>query len=195
MWLKAVARGVTAHGSMPEKGDNAVIKAAHAVVRLTDFDFNVQRHKVLGGPTLNIGTFHGGLKTNSVPDRAEVSLDSLTVPGPAHAAVREVVGTFLGDEMEISPIIDVPAVWTDPSGPWIQRVFEIMALLLAMPMPQAATYFTDASALTPTMGKLPTVILGPGEAAMAHQTDEYCLTSRIDQAVEAYGRIIEDWCQ
>jgi succinyl-diaminopimelate desuccinylase len=98
--------------------------------------------------------------------------------------------------MAISPIIDVPAVWTDPSDPWIQRVFEIMAPLLgAKPVPQGATYFTDASALTPAMSNLPTVILGPGEAAMAHQTDEYCLVSRIDQAVEAYGRIIEDWCQ
>jgi succinyl-diaminopimelate desuccinylase len=196
LWLKAVARGVTAHGSMPEKGDNAVIKAAHAVVRLTDFDFNVQRHAVLGGPTLNIGTFHGGLNTNSVPDRAEVSLDIRTVPGQAHASVREMVGSFLGDEMEISSIINVPAVWTDPSDPWIRRVFEIMAPLLgAMPVPQGATYFTDASALTPAMGNLPTVILGPGEAAMAHQTDEYCLVSRIDQAVEAYGRVIEDWCK
>ncbi len=102
---------------MPEKGDNAVIKAAHAVARLTDFDFNVQRHKVLGGPTLNIGTFHGGLNTNSAPDRAEVSHNTLTLPGQAHAAVREMVGTFLGDEMVISPIIDVPAVWTDPSDP------------------------------------------------------------------------------
>ena len=115
LWLKAVARGVTAHGSMPEKGENAVIKAAHAVVRLTDFDFNVQRHEVLGRPTLNIGTFHGGLNTNSVPDRAEVSLDIRTVPGQAHASVREMVGSFLGDEMEISPLIDVPAVWTNPA--------------------------------------------------------------------------------
>jgi succinyl-diaminopimelate desuccinylase len=196
LWLKAVARGVTAHGSMPEKGDNAVIKAAYAVVKLTDFDFNVQRHAVLGGPTLNIGTFHGGLNTNSVPDRAEVSLDIRTVPGQPHAAVREMVGSFLGNEMEISPIIDVPAVWTDPSDPWIQRVFEMMAPLLGeMLVPQGATYFTDASALTPAMGHLPTIILGPGEAAMAHQTDEYCLVSRIDQAVEAYSRIIEDWCK
>ncbi|MCD6072426.1 MAG: peptidase, partial [Microvirga sp.] len=61
--------------------------------------------------------------------------------------------------------------------------------------PQGATYFTDASALTLAMGNLPTVILGPGEAAMAHQTDEYCLISRIDQAIEAYSRIIEDWCK
>ena len=112
------------------------------------------------------------------------------------ASVREMVGSFLGDEMEISPLIDVPAVWTNPSDPWIRRVFEIMAPLLGeMPVPKGATYFTDASALTPAMGNLPTVILGPGEAAMAHQTNEYCLISYIDQAVEAYGQIIEDWCK
>ncbi|MDP8919542.1 MAG: M20 family metallopeptidase, partial [Pseudomonadota bacterium] len=182
LWLKAVARGVTAHGSMPERGDNAIVKAAHAVVRLTDFDFNLRQHEVLGGPTLNIGTFHGGLNTNSVPDRAEVGLDIRTVPGQGHASVREMVGSFLGDEMEILPIIDVPAVWTDPSAPWIRRVFEIMSPLLGeMPVPKGATYFTDASALTPAIDNLPTIILGPGEAAMAHQTDEYCLISRIDQ--------------
>lgn len=196
LWLKAVARGVTAHGSMPEKGINAVIKAAHAVVKLTDFDFNVHRHEVLGGPTLNIGTFHGGLNTNSVPDRAEVSLDIRTIPGQAHEAVREMIGSLLGEGMEVTPVVDVPAVWTDPDNPWIRRVFEIMAPVLGeMPVPKGAPYFTDASALAPAMGGLPTVILGPGEAAMAHQTDEYCLVSRIDQAVKAYGRIIEDWCQ
>jgi len=59
---------------------------------------------------------------------------------------------------------------------------------------ESATYFTDASALTPAMGKPPTVILGPGEAAMAHQTDEYCVVARIDEAVTAYREIIEGWC-
>ncbi len=196
LWLKAVARGVTAHGSMPEKGINAVVKAAQAVVRLSDLDFNLRRHDVLGGPTLNIGTFHGGLNTNSVPDLAEVTLDIRTIPGQEHAAVREMIGSFLGDGMEVSSVVDVPAVWTDPGNPWVRRVFDIMAPLLGeTPVPKGATYFTDASALTPAMGGLPTIILGPGEAAMAHQTDEYCLVSRIDEAVEAYGRIIADWCR
>ncbi|NIO40459.1 MAG: peptidase dimerization domain-containing protein, partial [Burkholderiales bacterium] len=30
-WLCAKTRGVTAHGSMPERGDNAVYKAARAI--------------------------------------------------------------------------------------------------------------------------------------------------------------------
>ena len=195
LWLKAVAEGVTAHGSMPEKGVNAVGKAARAVVKLDDFDFNERRHEVLGGPTLNVGTLHGGINVNSVPDRAEIGLDVRTVPGQTHARVREALGSFLGSDVAMDPIVDVEAVWTDPEDAWMRRVFAIMAPLLGeTPAVRGATYFTDASALTPALGGLPTVILGPGEAAMAHQTDEYCLVSRIDQAVEAYGRIIEDWC-
>ena len=44
------------------------------------------------------------------------------------------------------------------------------------------------------MGNPPTVVLGPGEASMAHQTDEYCVVERIDEAVGAYREIIEAWC-
>ena len=51
----------------------------------------------------------------------------------------------------------------------------------------------DASALAPAYGGVPTVILGPGKAAMAHQTDEYCAVDRIGEAVEAYAEIARHW--
>jgi len=38
------------------------------------------------------------------------------------------------------------------------------------------------------------VVLGPGEAAMAHQTDEYCYVDRIDEAAGIYEDIIRKWC-
>ena len=61
------------------------------------------------------------------------------------------------------------------------------------PEPRGASYFTDASVLTPAFGGVPTLVLGPGEAAMAHKTDEYCLVPRIHQAVELYGAIARRW--
>jgi succinyl-diaminopimelate desuccinylase len=67
LWLKATSRGVTAHGSMPDKGVNAIYAAARAVGRLEAFDFNVARHPVMGAPTLNVGTLHGGLNLNWRP--------------------------------------------------------------------------------------------------------------------------------
>ena len=74
------------------------------------------------------------------------------------------------------------------------NVFDVIAEILGkMPEVHTATYFTDAAALTPAYGGPPTVILGPGEAAMAHQTDEYCVVDRIDQAVDAYVEIAKRW--
>ena len=50
------------------------------------------------------------------------------------------------------------------------------------PTPRAATYFTDAAALNRAFDNPPTVILGPGEPQMAHQTDEYCELERVREA-------------
>lgn len=195
LWLKMVAHGVTAHGSMPEHGVNAVLKAARAVLRLEGFDLGAG-HAGLGRPTLNVGTLKGGLNINSVPDLAEAGIDIRTLPGQDHRALCQALADWVGDEVALQPLTSLEAVWSEPvTGSWSARVFAIMADLLGVaPTSRGASYFTDASVLAPAMAGLPTVILGPGEPQMAHQTDEYCLVSRIDQVVEAYRLIIRDWC-
>lgn len=194
LWLKAHTDGVTAHGSMPQFGINAVYKASRAVTKLEDFDFNIARHEVLGGPTINVGTIQGGLNVNSVPDYAEIGIDVRTIPGQKNTDVEEHLATYLGDEVTIESTVNVEGVWTDPRDVWIQEIFGLMKSVLGEEITtQTASYFTDASALTPAYGGVPTVIMGPGEAAMAHQTDEYCYVSRIEQAVEVYRTLAEKW--
>jgi len=195
LWLRARTRGVTAHGSMPERGVNAIHKAAQAVAKLERFAFDVPPHPVLGPPTLNVGTIRGGLNINSVPDQAEIGIDIRTIPGQEQGALRAALARHLGDEVELEPIMEVDGVWTEPGHDWIREVYGVMAELLGeQPVARGATYFTDAAALTPACGGPPTVILGPGEPGMAHQTDEYCLISRIEQAYEANLRIAAKWC-
>lgn len=195
LWLSAETTGKTAHGSMPEQGDNAVYKAARAISKLEDFDFNVARHNVLGAPTLNVGTVQGGININSVPDRTRIGIDIRTIPSQDHAQIRDQLASYVGDDVAIDTVIDVEGVWTDPTDDWIAQVIEIMSPVADSPIGvEAATYFTDASALAPAMGQPPTVILGPGEPTMAHQTDEYCRCDRIEQAVDAYVEITRRWC-
>ncbi|HEY6381305.1 MAG TPA: M20/M25/M40 family metallo-hydrolase, partial [Pseudolabrys sp.] len=67
-----------------------------AITALQDFDFNFARHDVLGGPTLNVGTIHGGLNINSVPDRAAIGIDIRTIPGQSHAKIRDQLASYLG---------------------------------------------------------------------------------------------------
>ena len=99
LWLEAETKGVAAHGSMPEKGINAIYKATRAVAVLQEFDFNVARHEVLGAPTFNVGTIQGGLNINSVPDRALIGIDIRTIPAQDHAQIREQLSSYLGPDV------------------------------------------------------------------------------------------------
>jgi succinyl-diaminopimelate desuccinylase len=196
LWLKARTRGVTAHGSMPEKGVNAVYKAAHMVTRLERFRFPNPPHGLMGQATLNVGTFHGGLNINSVPDHAEISIDIRTVPTVDHEELVRLLARELGPEVQLETLMDLEAVYTDPQDPWMQSVFDVMAPMLGeRPAPRVATYFTDAAALNQAYGNPPTVILGPGEPEMAHQTDEYCLVERVEKSVACYEQIMLRWCR
>jgi succinyl-diaminopimelate desuccinylase len=194
LWLEARTSGVTAHGSMPERGDNAIYKAANVVTILRDFDFGVAPHPLMGGPTLNVGTLHGGLNINSVPDRATIGIDIRTIPGQDHARVRSRLQQALGDAVDIAPIIDVEAIYSDPREPWLQQVFAVAGRHLgAHPEPRSATYFTDAAVLNSVYRDVPICVLGPGEPQLAHQTDEYCLVDRVEQSVAIYTELIHEW--
>jgi succinyl-diaminopimelate desuccinylase len=188
-------RGVSAHGSLPELGVNAIYKAAKAVGALEKFDFETKNHPVMGAPTMNVGTFEGGQGVNMVPDEATVGVDIRTVAGMDHKKILEKLKSTLGDDAEINVFSDMNAVWTEPQTEWVQRVFEIAGKHLgARPEPKAQTYNTDAGNLLRVYKGAPTVILGPGEAAQAHQTDEYVSMQRIRQSVAIYEDLIRDWC-
>lgn len=196
LWLKAVAAGVTAHGSMPDQGDNAVYKAARAVTRLSNFAFDVIEHPSLGKPTLNVGTLHGGININSVPDRAEIGIDIRTIPAIDHALLRASIADHMQENVDVEVLLDLPGVWTSPQLPWARRVADLTGRITgATPGVQTATYFTDASVLAPALGGAPTLILGPGEPTQAHQTDEWCEVTRIQQAVTIYREVIADWAR
>ena len=195
LWLRARIDGVTAHGSQPELGENAILKAARMLSHLEQFDFKTAPHAILGKATLNVGSIEGGMNINSVPDRTEVGIDIRTIPGLSHESLRKRLEHHLAPELaSLEPIVDLEGIWTEPDEKWVQQIFSIMGDILGTPIePRTVNYFTDAAVLTPAYGFPPTVILGPGEAAMAHQTDEYCLVERIPEAVEAYKRIMTDW--
>lgn len=195
LWLDVAFSGRSAHGSAPELGDNAVVKAARFIDALDRLDLQAAPHPVLGAPTLNVGTFRGGLNINSVPDRAVVGVDIRTVPGMRHAAVTSAVAQCAVGPVEITPLADMASVATDPSDPWMKTVFGVVAARTGWrPVPRGAAYFTDAAVLRTATHDPPTVLLGPGEPAQAHQTDEFVHLSRIEAAAAIYADLIRAWC-
>ncbi len=196
-WFEVETFGVTAHGSMPEVGDNAIVKMARVIGDLEGFRFPVESHDVMGQPTMNVGTISGGLNTNSVPDEARITLDTRTVPGIDHGHLCRSLESLLAPRgAKVRKIVDTPALYTEPHDEWVQEVFEACTPYLdARPTPRTITFSTDGADLKRGFGGPPAVILGPGEPKLAHQTDEWCSMNRIEQSTELFSKLMRDWCR
>jgi succinyl-diaminopimelate desuccinylase len=193
LWLRCETRGKTAHGAMPELGINAIYLAADALGKIQHFSPGAP-HPLMKQPTLNVGRIEGGLNINSVPDRTRFDVDIRSAPNLQHATIRQRLTTLLGESVTVSTLVDLPAVLSEADHVWIKQVYQRCQPLHDRPLePRVVPYFTDASLLLPALGNPPCIILGPGEPSLAHQTDEYCLLSRLEEAEQLYGEIIRDW--
>jgi succinyl-diaminopimelate desuccinylase len=93
-------------------------------------------------------------------------------------------------------VLNVPGVWTETDEPWIREIFEVMEPILGEKLGACgAPYFTDAAALKPAFDGAHTVILGPGDMTLAHQTDEYCAVEKIEEAANIYEAIARRWSE
>jgi succinyl-diaminopimelate desuccinylase len=88
---------------------------------------------------------------------------------------------------------DKAAVSTPTDDPCVQMAQNVGQALWGKTLPpQGASYYTDASILAPASG-VPVIILGPGEADLAHQTDEWVSVEKLIQAAQFYAQLASQW--
>ena len=94
VWIRALFRGLAAHGSRPDIGVDAI---RHAALYLTALDSYVQElnsrpaHPLLQYGSLHAGKIRGGSAESVYPDKCEVFLERRTLPGENP---RKVVADF-----------------------------------------------------------------------------------------------------
>lgn len=191
LWLRCQSYGVTAHGAMPHLGDNAIYKTASAIHKIQSFEVGPS-HAIMAEPTLNVGRVEGGININSVPDKSQFDVDIRTHPELNHAQIKQRLCQHLGEQVEIESLMDLPAVLTQTSDPWLHEVRKICEQHnhKSSPEKQIVSYFSDASVLMQALNHPPCVILGPGSPDQAHQTDEYCLLENLYKSCDIYQAII-----
>ena len=83
MRLVVRVRGVPAHSASPDKGDNALYKAASLLLMIEKRHrmLAAASHPLLGSPSLTVTRIHGGHADNVVPDSCELLLDRRMLPG------------------------------------------------------------------------------------------------------------------
>ncbi len=196
IYIKAESKGKTAHSSMPDKGVNAVYKAARAIVRLSELRFEAGSSSVPGHPTLNVGKITGGMNINSVPDHAEFTIDVRTTSRTDHSYIPGYIRKTLGDDAVPETLVDISPLFTPAEDPFVKLVYDVCGIGKNSPgFPLTLPYLTDGAVLQAFYNNAPTVILGPGQPEQAHQTDEFCYIDKLKRSVEIYREIIYKWNQ
>jgi succinyl-diaminopimelate desuccinylase len=198
LWLEFTTFGKTAHGAMPDLGENAILLMNRFLNRLQDYKFIYNNHPLLTPPTFNVGTVSGGVKNNVVPDRCVLTIDIRTVPGQSHEAIiEELTELFLdclGDREKGTVRIfnDRYPVETDPSDPLVTIARKIGQKVLNLDLePEGVNYYTDASVFVKS-NRVPVILFGPGDERLAHQPNEYVEIDKLLASLKYYIALISE---
>jgi len=196
-----MVHGRAAHGSTPELGVNAIALAARLIVALEDRlpeMWKGQRHPVLGGPSVNIGTIRGGVAVNVVPDRCEFSFGKRWVPGDSPERIRAdletvIAGSIGAAQAEIVRDEAFDAVARPPldlavDHPLVRTLAETAGAVTGRPAAIGRFQaFTDAALLQ--AAGTPAVVFGPGDLALAHTDEEHVPVDALHAAARIYARL------
>jgi acetylornithine deacetylase len=89
-WFDVVVEGRAAHGSQPENGIDAIVKAGRFLVALEDYDKRLRRappYPRLGTGSVHASLISGGQEMSSYPARCTIRLERRTIPGETPQSV------------------------------------------------------------------------------------------------------------
>lgn len=118
--LRVTVKGKQAHGSQPESAIDPIVLGAYMITRLQ----SVVSREIAGNDmaVVTVGTFHGGLKENIIPDSAEFKLNIRTFTEEVREVVLDRVRRIIlaealasgAPEPEIEEMYGFPRCFNDP---------------------------------------------------------------------------------
>ena len=203
-WIEVEIKGRAAHGSVPEKGVDAIVRAANVVSRLGELQkrLRTRAHPLLGTPKVHTSTIEGGIHWSIVPDRCVLRLERRTNPGETGASAMKEIQQILhslkrkdsGFNAKVRKIFERPPLEIPRTEPIVQElrrafleVTKTNAHIVGVP------YWTDGALLVHS-GSIPTCIFGPGDIGVAHSPDEYVDVKDVVRAADVYGRVAQRFC-
>ena len=205
VWIEVETKGRAAHGSVPEKGVDAIAHAARVVTRLSELQDRLRTHvhPLLGSPRIHNSTMVGGMHWSIVPDRCVLRLERRTLPGENTALVMHEIEELLNTlkredtsfEAQARSVFERPALETAPTEPIVQEMKQALtrfagtdARVVGVP------YWTDGAVLAHS-ASIPTCLFGPGDIGVAHSPDEYVNVEDVVRAAEIYRIVAQRFCE
>ena len=190
--LALTTGGTSAHSSRPDLGDNAIYRMAPLLADLEALAGELcQRpaHHLVGPPTLSVGTIHGGLTINTVPDRCVIEVDRRLMPGePIGAAVAEVRAVCERHGATLETVFASDGFQVDEDSELVAMALDAVAVVRGEANIVGVPFGTEAAELS--RAGIPALVLGPGDAAQAHAADEWVELDQVAAAARIYERIL-----
>ena len=181
--LKLTARGRAGHAARPHLADNAIVRASRDVLAIEGLDLPVE-DPWLGKPTAAVTMIGGGIKSNVVPDRCELTVDARTVGGFDNDAMIAAVRGAVSSQVEVLSARLRP-VSGDPAS-------RIARAALAATGAAGVTGFPSVSDLA-HLGGRPAIVFGPGDPAQSHRANESIAIEALLEAPGVYSRTIANY--
>jgi len=210
MEILVKVKGLSCHGSAPERGDNAIYKISRIALEIEELNARLKDDPFLGKGTVAVTQiFFSSPSQCAVPDAASIQLDRrLTFGETKESAVKEVQDACLragvpDAEIEvlqyaekaytglIYPTEKYYPTWVLPeNSPWLKSAaYSYEQVLGKQPFIDKWTFSTNGVAI---MGKhhIPCLGLGPGNEVYAHAPNEACPIEHLTQAAAFYAAFV-----
>jgi putative selenium metabolism hydrolase len=195
--------GRAAHASVPEQGENAIIKMVPVIQALQAMQPQLPEHPVFGKGTQVISLIGGPHTPNSVPDWCEITLDRRLVPGENAdsilAGIRSIVQPLGGSAfIPFQPVrshtglvLDGPGFypgWLLPEdAPLIKNAQAVHRALWGKPAPVDVWKFSTDGTYSSGAAGIPTLGFGPQEERYVHTTNDQVNLDKLHAAAMFYA--------
>lgn len=208
MEIKVTTNGISAHGSAPERGDNAIYKMAPIINELKELHGRLADHEFLGKGSLTVSEiFYSSPSRCAVADGCSISIDRrLTLGETAEIALGEIrdLPSVKAANAKVEMYDYAQPSWKGLTYPtesyfptWLieedhtvtkSLVAAYKGLFESDPIVDKWTFSTNGVAIMGRFG-IPCIGFGPGHEDQAHAPNEITWKSELVQAAAMYAAI------
>jgi putative selenium metabolism hydrolase len=207
MEIRVEVKGVSCHGSAPERGDNAIYKMAEIIGEVKELNSRLKDDPFLGKGSLAVSEiFYNSPSRCAVADMCAISVDRRLTSGETwQMALKEIEGlpavrrygaqvSMYKYERPSYTGLRYPTecffpTWTLPEGhPVTQAMAEAYRGLWGEPEISKWTFSTNGVAIMGREG-IPCIGLGPGKEAQAHAPNEITWKQDLVKCAAVYAAL------
>jgi putative selenium metabolism hydrolase len=200
--------GVSAHGSAPEKGKNAVYEMAEIIQRVEQTNLDLMSKPGLHGTLVLSRISSTSVSLNAVPSECQIYLDRRMNVGETEQTIRDEMDkiisgkdasweidtmhrtTWTGEPLEYRPLH--PA-WQISLDHKLAQAFIHACTDVQGRVPEKFDFWDfSTNAVAVVLQGIPTIGFGPGEHKLAHMRDEKVSVKHLIEACAVYLNVIRE---